>query len=169
MFLAHDIAFPDGILRRDGKILQPRRIEIEQQLEIGLRAGFARRCGVPVARAALGGPAIHGAVRDQAHAGILVLGIAPDQHQVFEIMREPATLAVGFIEAAGMDDHLELGRRAGLVANQEQPFADALLGGEGRRREQHIQQQGKRCPQSRQTEWTCHGAAPVRSNLGVAE
>ena len=84
-------------------------------------------------------------------------------------MREPAALAVGFIEAAGMDDHLELGRGAGLIANQEQPFADALLGGEGRWQNQHRQQQGKHGLQSRPTEWTCHGAAPVRSNLGVAE
>ena len=77
-------------------------------------------------------------VRKEAQRDLLVLGIAPDQHEMFEIVRKAAALAVFLVVAAGTDDHLELGRRAGLVAHEVKALAHALLRGKRREgREQH--------------------------------
>jgi hypothetical protein len=50
---------------------------------------------------------------------------------MLEIVGDPAAFATGLVDAAGADDHLEPGRRAGFVADEKQMLAQALLSGYG--------------------------------------
>ncbi len=60
-----------------------------------------------------------------------MLGIAADQHEMFEIVGKAAALGACLVGAARTDDHLELGRGPGLVADEKQVLAQPLLGGVG--------------------------------------
>ena len=150
MLLAHDIALALGIGVADREVLQARGIEGKKLLEIGARAALARRHGMNVDGRALAGPAVGRGVREEPQRNLLVLRIAPDQQQMLEIMGKAAALAACLVGAACADDHPELGRRAGLVADKEEMLAQALLGGESRewwqqqeREKQHPQREGQ--------------------------
>ena len=58
---------------------------------------------------------------------------------MLEIMRKAATVAIGLVGAAGVDDHLEFSWRVTAVADEEHPVGDLNLTGFG-----------KACPPERQ-------------------
>src|SRR5262245_31628431 len=125
MLLAHDVALALGVPVADREILQTCGVEGKQLLEIRARSFRTCRHAVDINCRAPAGPAIGVAPREEAQRNLLMCGIAPDQHQMLEIVGESAAFATGLVNTARTDDHLEPGRRARLVADEKQMLTQA--------------------------------------------